>query len=216
MSATITFDSNFYKWIEQVKTISTSRGQMEKEFIDIAAFAVIDVLRTNTPVENGELRDSWKVFEKTSKFIIVGTELTDKFLQVVNGVKPQVIMAKNGKAMHFFIGGEEFFRVSIKHPGFVKLDFITPIVNVLNQMMEALVVSLVQKHWKIFQDIRVQNITKVNLSKTVGLTGVKINARRGRGSGIQKAKTGRKTFKRTLSRRRRTGKFITSQKTTIG
>jgi len=216
LSTTIEFDSNYWKWIRQVETISTSRGKMEREFIDIAAFAIIDVLRNNTPVDSGELRDSWKVFQKTSKFIIVGTDLVDKFLQVVNGVKPQVIRAKNGKAMHFFIGGEEFFRISIRHPGFTAFDFITPITIVLNKMMETLVLSLVKKHWKVFSDIKVKQITKVNLSKTVGLTGVKRNARRGRGGGIQKAKTGRKSFKRTLSRRRRTGKFITSQKTTVG
>ena len=117
--------------------------------------------------------------------------------------------------MHFFIGGEEFFRTRVDIRGVPENPFLEPITKAMNLMMEALMLSLIQQNVKLFSGIKVPRVTKYNLSKTVGLTGTKRNTRRGRGSGIQKAKTGRKSFKRTLSRRRRTGSFLTSQKTKV-
>ncbi len=36
---------------------------------------------------------------------------------IIEGTKPHPIVAKRAKALHFFIGGAEFFRLSVQHPG---------------------------------------------------------------------------------------------------
>lgn len=216
MSNSIEFDSEWFKIINDINSLTTTGKNLEREFIEIASHGILQVIKENTPSNTGEFANSWKVFEKSAKFFVIGTDMQDLFNQVVNGVKPQTIFAKNGKAMHFFIGGEEFFRSKIETRGTSGNPYLEPIVKAMDIMLENLILSLVKKHWRVFKKIRAKEITKFNLSKTVGLTGTKRNTRRGRGGGIQKAKTGRKSFKRTLSRRRRTGRFITTKKTTVG
>lgn len=216
MASSVTFDSNWHKIIRDIQSLETTGRKLQRDFIDIASYGIVQVLKENTPSDSGELANSWKVFEKSLKYFVVGTDLTDKFLAVVNGTKPTMVVAKNAKAMHFFIDGEEFFRIRVNLKGSGAVDFVSPIARAMDEMIEVLILSLVKRHWKIFKDISAPNVTKVNLSKTVGLTGTKINKRRGRGGGVQKAKTGRKSFKRTLSRRRRTGKFITSKNAKLG
>jgi hypothetical protein len=222
MVTTIEFDKVWYQTIKDIESIKTSHRKISKEFLDIAGHGLIQILKENTPVKDGELRDSWKVFEKNVKFIIVGTDLVDRFTQVVHGTRPRHIVAKNGKAMHFFIGNQEFFRAEVDSAGSSPNPFYEPLVKGMDIMLEKLILSGIKKDWKIFKGINTPNVTKANstkffnISKTIGLGSTKRNTRRGRGGGVQRAKTGRKSFKRTLSRRRRTGKFITSKNTKVG
>jgi len=216
MPTTIEFDTEWYKIIRDIESLKSTGSVLEREFIDIASHGILQVIKENTPRNTGDFANSWQVFQKSSKFFVIGTDMQDLFNQVVNGVRPQTIFAKNGKAMHFFIGGEEFFRSRIEVRGTSANPYMEPITKAMDIMIEKLILSLVKKHWRIFKQIRTPNVTKVNLSKTVGLTGTKRNTRRGRGGGVQKAKTGRKSFKRTLSRRRRSGKFLTTKNAKVG
>lgn len=216
MPATVTFDSEWYRILSDLRTVKLKADTLERDFIDIASQGIILVLKENTPKNTGDAANSWKIFSKGKGYFIVGSDMPDLMIQLTEGVRAQTIFAKNGKAMHFFIGGEEFFRQKIETRGTIGDEFIEPIVKAMDIMIQVLLLSLMQKHWKIFKDIGAKRgITAINLSKTVGLTGTKRNARRGRGGGIQKAKTGRKSFKRTLSRRRRTGNFLTSKKAVV-
>ena len=215
----VQFDAQWYDIINDIESLGDVEFKVTKEFLDIASIGLLTVLKENTPVKTGDLRDSWKVFEKNVKFIIVGTDLTEAYSRVVNGMRPQTIYAKNGKALHYFIGNKEFFRVSVDVAGSRPDPFVEPLVKAMDIMLEKLILSQIKKYSKIFNGIQAQNVTKVNINniaKTVGLTGTKRNTRRGRGTGMQRAKTGRKSFKRTLSRRRRTGKFITSKNVKAG
>jgi len=215
MPTTIEFDSEWFRIIKDIESLKTSGIQLEHDFVDIASHGILQVMRENSPRNTGDFANSWRISEKQAKFFVVSSDLPDLFTQIVEGTKPQTIFAKNGKAMHFFIGGEEFFRAKVDVKGVAKNPYHEPIIKAMDIMIEKLILSLVKRHWKIFKTMRVKNITKVNLSKTVGLTGTKRSARRGRGGGIQKAKTGRKSFKRTLSRRRRTGSFLTKKKAEV-
>jgi len=213
--SSVSFDNNFWKQVAELKEVKLKSKRIENDFIDIAAEGILRVVIENTPKNTGDLAKSWKITGKTGNSFTIGTDLHDQFLQVTNGTVAQTIIAKNAKAMHFFIGGEEFFRTRVDIRGVIENPFIEPIAKAMNIMMEALMLSLIKQHTKLFSGIQAKKITKFNLSKTVGLTGTKRNTRRGRGGSIQKAKTGRKSFKRTLSRRRRTGGFLTSQKTKV-
>jgi len=212
----VTFDKEWYNIKRDLRQIKVGSKNINKQYIDIASHGIVQVMKENTPTNTGELANSWRVMNKGSDSFVVGTELVDNFLQLVNGVRAQTIFAKNGKAMHFFIGGEEFFRSRIQTRQTPSNPYHEPIIAAMDEMLFTLTMSLMEQNWRIMKDvIKVQKVTKFNLSKIVGLTGTKVNKRRGRGGGLQKAKTGRKSFKRTLSRRRRTGKFITSKKTTV-
>jgi hypothetical protein len=216
----IQFDVRWFDIIKDIESMGKVNFKVTREFLEIASLGLLAILKENTPVKTGDLRDSWKVFEKNVKFIIVGTDLTEAYSRVVNGMRPQTIVAKNGKALHFFIGNTEYFRVKVDTAGSRPNPFVEPLVKGMDIMLEKLILSQIKKYSKIFKNIsNVQDIGRaniVNIAKTVGLTGTHRNTRRGRGTGLQRAKTGRKSFKRTLSRRRRTGKFITSKNVKVG
>ena len=215
----IEFDAQWRQIIRDIESLGKVEAKVTKEFLDLASIGLLTILKENTPVKSGDLRDSWKIFEKTFKFIVVGTDLTEAYSRVVNGMRPQSIVAKNGKALHFFIGNQEYFRVRVETAGSRPNPFVEPLMKAMDIMLEKLILSQIKDNAKIFKDMPAQRVTKININniaKTVGLTGTKRNTRRGRGGGLQRAKTGRKSFKRTLSRRRRTGKFITSKNTKVG
>ena len=125
------------------------------------------------------------------------------------------IRRKNGGKFHFFIGEKEFFRIEINKPYIRGNDFMTPIINHLDTMMETLLFELIKKHWKWFDNIHVSGIGFRNISNTVGLGTVNFNKRRGRGGGMVRRRTGRKEFSRRLGRRRRSGSFITSKSASV-
>jgi len=215
-TVSVSFDQGWRNILKDLKQIKVGSKKINKEYIDIASQGIVQVMKENTPSSSGELANSWRVMNRGSNSFVIGTDLLDNFLQLVNGVRAQTIFAKNGKAMHFFIGGEEFFRSRIQTRGTPSNPYHEPIIRAMDEMLYTLTLSLMQQNWRIMNMFpKGKKITKFNLSKTVGLTGTNMNKRRGRGGGIQKAKTGRKSFKRTLSRRRRTGKFITSKKTKV-
>ena len=119
----------------------------------------------------------------------------------------------------FYIGNKEFFRQKVEILGTPPNDFLQPLLDsAVDRIIQDLAVALTPKHFPILKGLTPQTNTRFdrssvnsNLSKTIGLTGTNRNSRRGRGGGVQRAKTGRKSFKRTLSRRRRSGKFFTSK-----
>lgn len=225
MGITIQFDAEWSKMIRDMETSIRNKDSYQRDFIELLSQGLLRICKELSPIKDGELRSSWQIFTKTLKEVVIGTDLVDAYSRIVNGMKPQVIYAKNAKAMHFFIGNKEFFRQKVDINGTPPDNFLQPLLDkAVDKVIEDLTVALVPKHMPFFKNMTPKAkggmISKhglqTNLSKTVGLTGTKRNARRGRGGGIQRAKTGRKSFKRTLSRRRRTGKFITSKNTKVG
>lgn len=202
-----------------------SGNDYKREFVDLLSEGLLRICKELSPIKDGELRASWQVFTKTLHEVVIGTDLVDAYSRIVNGMKPQVIYAKNAKAMHFFIGNKEFFRQKVDINGTPPDNFLQPLLDkAVDKVIEELSVALMPKHLPFFKGMKPapkrgmisKHGLQTNLSRTVGLTGTKRNTRRGRGGGVQRAKTGRKSFKRTLSRRRRTGKFITSKNTKVG
>lgn len=225
MAITIEFDAAWTKMIRDMESTIRNKQNYEREFVDMLSQGLLRICKELTPIKDGELRGSWQVFTKTLEEVVIGTDLVDAYSRIVNGMKPQVIYAKNAKAMHFMIGNKEFFRTKVDIRGTPPDNFLQSLLDkAVDKVIEELAVALMPKHMPFFKGMKPkpsrQTASKyglqTNLSRTVGLTGTKRNARRGRGGGIQRAKTGRKSFKRTLSRRRRTGKFITSKNVKVG
>ena len=217
MITSITFDSQWKKMIQDMKKSVRSGDRYRDEFVNLLSKGLLDYVKDLSPVDSGELRDSWKIFNKSLSEIIIGTDNPEAYRRVAEGVNARTIVAKNGKSMHFFIGGEEFFRQKIDIKAVNADDYLKILLDrAVDKAILDLSQALVLKHIPITRMGKAApKIKHVNLSKTVGMTGTKRNTRRGRGGGVQKAKTGRKSFKRTLSRRRRTGKFITRKETKV-
>ena len=200
------------------KTIRSS-DNYKQEFLELLSQGLLKICKDLSPVKDGQLRDSWKIFSKTLSRVVIGTEMVDAYSRIVSGMQAQVIYAKNAKSMHFYIGNKEFFRQKVEILGTPPNDFLQPLLDsAVDRIIQDLAVVLTPKHFPILKGLTPTPSTRFdkrsvnrNLSKTVGLTGSTRNARRGRGGGMQRAKTGRKSFKRTLSRRRRSGKFFTSK-----
>ena len=221
MASTITFDHNWKQMIKDMEMSIRNSNNYKREFIDLLAQGLLRVCKDLSPVKDGQLRDSWQITEKSMKALIIETDMVDAYGRITEGMRPQTIVAKNGKAMHYFIGNKEFFRQKVEILGTAPNDFLQVILDkAVDKVIHDLGIALMVKHKPFFkksmepkQSSRTGTKKHINsnLSKAVGLTGTKRNTRRGRGGGIQRAKTGRKSFKRTLSRRRRTGKFITTK-----
>jgi hypothetical protein len=207
--------------IKDMEMSIRNSNNYKKEFIDLLARGLLKVVKDLTPVKDGQLRDSWQISEQSMKAIIIETDMVDAYGRITLGMRPQTIVAKNGKAMHYYIGNKEFFRQKVEILGTPKDEFLQKILDkAVDQVILDLGIALMVKHKPFFKKsfsptkssrTGTKRFINSNLSKAVGLTGTKRNSRRGRGGGIQRAKTGRKSFKRTLSRRRRTGKFITTK-----
>lgn len=217
----IQFDRHWKQMIKDMEMSIRNSNNYKREFIDLLAQGLLKVCKDLSPVKDGQLRDSWQVTTKSMKQIIIETDMVDSYGRITQGMRPQTIVAKNGKAMHYFIGNKEFFRQKVEILGTPKNEFLQVILDkAVDKVIHDLGIALMVKHRPFFkksfsptQSSRTGTKRHVNsnLSKAVGLTGTKRNTRRGRGGGVQRAKTGRKSFKRTLSRRRRTGNFITTK-----
>jgi hypothetical protein len=219
--ASIQFDRHWKQMIKDMELSIRNSNNYKREFIDLLAQGLLKVCKDLSPVKDGQLRDSWQVTTKSMKQIIIETDMVDSYGRITQGMRPQTIVAKNGKAMHYYIGNKEFFRQKVEILGTPKNEFLQVILDkAVDKVIHDLGIALMVKHRPFFkksfsptQSSRTGTKRHVNsnLSKAVGLTGTKRNTRRGRGGGVQRAKTGRKSFKRTLSRRRRTGAFITTK-----
>ena len=225
MTSSIAFDGNWRQMIRDMENSIRNSKDYKREFVELLSQGLLKICKDLSPVKDGQLRDSWQITTKSLQKIIIETDMVDAYSRIVEGMRPQVIYAKNGKAMHYFIGNKEFFRQKVEILGSPSNDFLQPILDrAVDKVIHDLSLVLIPKHNKFFAKSMspsqprtgTKRFINSNLSKAVGLTGTKRNTRRGRGGGIQRAKTGRKSFKRTLSRRRRTGKFITSKNVKIG
>ena len=213
MTVSIRFDNQWKKMIQDMKKSVKNGDRYREEFVDLLAQGLLNYIKELSPVDSGTLRDSWKIFEKSLSEIILGTNNPEAYRRVLEGITGRTITSdRDGGYLEFpGLGGQIIYRKSVTIKSVEGHDFLKSLLDrAVDKAILDLSEALVLKHMPITRMGKIApKIKQVNLSKTVGMTGTKRNTRRGRGGGIQKAKTGRKSFKRTLSRRRRTGKFIT-------
>ena len=212
------WDGNMDKYINEVKSLNLNSKRLKNDFVDIVGKAIIDIMKRTTPKTSGDLANSWVIMEKSDKHVVVGTTMHDSFLQIIHGMKPRTIRARNAKSLFFTIGGQDFFRLEVFHPGSRANPYIEPIITGLDKVIQQLLEDLILKYWKIFGSNKNPKVRFFNASRTVGIsTGTKRNTRRGRGgAGSMVIRSGKKSFKRKLGRRRRTGQFITTKKAKAG
>ena len=145
------------------------------EFINVISQSTLSLLRNNTPVDTGELRDSWREKTKTDTLVEIGTDM----LQV--------------KKLKSIIFGTKYTPPN---------DFITPVTDIIFQNIESVMRMHLKKSHPYLQNIRGGSIKTP--SNIVGLDGFKFNKRRGRGrSYIGRITMKGKQLRSTIRRRRR-------------
>lgn len=193
----------------------------QKRFLDLVGASAIQLLKLNTPVDSGRLKNSWKVLDRMVDRISIGTddELAGILEIIRRGSPGFVIEADAGRALRFVIGGQEIFATRVFHPGFIKNDFVSDVARAIQALtIETLDTSMSREIPMIRRARRSGTIRSTgvfrqssNITRTVGLS--KFGAGRAFGrSSLQRGRTGRRQMKRRLSLRRRRGASINSQK----
>lgn len=215
-----------YRWtglqeyINDVESLNVNSNKLQEQFLRIVEQVVIKILRERSPSD--ELGRSWKVVARGTKYTEIDTDLQELFFAIVNRTRPHEIVAgtqSNAKALHYLVGGQDFFSVRVFHPGTKGNPFIVPIIKALDQVLMALMTSLIAKNYKTFKHINIGGRRHGigNIARTVGLTGTKLSRNRGRGKiSLVRQRTGRRQFKRRLGRRRRSGRFIARKDMNVG
>lgn len=90
------------------------RRRAEDGIKEVANHAFVTLL-ANTPVKTGNLRSSFQKLVSGLTARIVST--ASYVMAVEKGTRPHIILPRNARALHFFIGGQEVFAKSVKHPG---------------------------------------------------------------------------------------------------
>ena len=147
------------------------------EFINVISQSTLSLLRNNTPVDTGELQNSWREKEKTDTMVSIGTDTS------------QVIKLRS------IVFGTKYIQAN---------DFITPIADTIFENIESVMRSHLKRSHPYLKNIRGGSGSIRTPSDIVGLTGLKFVKRRGRGkSYIGRITMKGKQLRSTIRRRRR-------------
>jgi hypothetical protein len=151
---------------------------IESRYLDLIGVEALEMLRANTPVDTGNLRDSWQL-QKSAKEISIANDQQD--------------------LLSFHLFG------SIHHP--MPRNFVSEVNTVVNMLaMDRLEQALAENH-KYFAKLKGgKGRARQQVGRTsAGFTGGVSFAGR---SSLIRAGTGRRQLKRRLSLRRRRGRGI--------
>jgi len=195
----------------KLRSLANARVKFEKEYLDTIGDLTIKMIKQAAPKDTGDYANSWKIIQRSAKFIIIDTDQQDLFNWLENGTQPHEIRADKAKALSLPFG----YAKSVMHTGTQPQPHIIHVQKALDDIMRDVMRSQMKKHNKLFNHMSsTGGMSKVsNITKTVGLTGTNVSSLRGRGKiSMVRARTGRRQFKRRLGRRRRTGQWIKSAK----
>lgn len=77
---------------------------------------MVTEMRSDAPVDTGELRDSIRYIQSSDLKVVIGSFGVGHAVFVNEGTRPHVIRAK-GAALTFTIQGRRVFAKSVQHPG---------------------------------------------------------------------------------------------------
>lgn len=167
--------------IDNFEDFKSSGRDSTNEFLSLISDSALNLLKINTPVDTGELRNSWQELNRDNRSVELGVsdDQDDKLFFVIKG-------NKNTPAN----------------------DFITPIDNQINELIKKHMVSTLKKRHKFWQQIPDLPGTS-NITGTVGLTKTRFSTKRVFGrSKLYRVRTGLKRMRVRIGRRRSVGKSI--------
>ena len=163
---------------DKVRKEFQSIGKMTYgDFMDLISRQILYLLYHNTPVDTGELRDSWQEIERTDTYIGIGTR--DDQLDKLNAL----------------IFGTRYMQ---------PIDFLTPIVELMQENIDGAMRGYLKKKHRYFKDISAGHQDIDTPSNIVGLTGFTFSKRRSRGkSYIKRTTLNRPMLRPRIYRRRK-------------
>jgi len=173
---------------EEFNKFKLSGDNAIDDFLTLISENALRLLKANTPVDTGELQNSWQELNRDDRSVELGVsdDQEDKLQYVIKGTK---YIPPN--------------------------DFITPIDTSINQLIQTYMSSALKRAHKFWRQVP-DTPGSANITSTVGLTGTKFNSRRSFGrASLYRLRTGRKRLNRRLGRRRRVGSSIL-KKTAVG
>ena len=161
----------------EFQKLADSISVTQEKFFNTISNETISLLKQNTPKDTGKLSNSWYEKHKDASSLTIGVspDQDDKLVYIVFGTR------------------------------YIKPnDFISPIVNVIGDNIEGLMLSYLKESHPYLNNIssgRRSGLTTP--SNIVGLTGTQFMARRGRGrSNISIPRSGRLRLNRRIGLRR--------------
>ncbi len=149
------------------------------EFINVISQSTLSLLRNNTPVDTGELQNSWREKEKTDTMVAIGTDSS------------QVMKLRS------IVFGTKYIQAN---------DFVTPVAQVILANIESVMLAHLKKSHPYFKNLRSGHIKTP--SNIVALTGLKVNKIRQTGTrSIHDIGTGKKGLGRRLGLRTKRASF---------
>lgn len=181
-------------------------------FINTISDQILYLLRNNTPVETGQLKNSWREIYKTRTTLGIGTtaDQIPKLKYIIFGTKDHDIEAKNVNYLRFEYpkgSGIFVYRKKVHYLVTQPNDFLTPIMSAISDNIFNVFKSQLKQSHPYFRYIQggyVRFSGTKTASDIVGNTGLKFVKRRGRGrSFIGIIKTGKKSLRSRIGRPRR-------------
>lgn len=172
--------------ISDFENFGFSGRKVIPSYLSLIGNSAVDLLKANTPVDTGELRDSWRIKEYGNNYVIVGVtpDQEEKLGYVVNGTK---FIAPN--------------------------NFVARVDSFINDMMEETIERLLINSHKFWTPVAGKaNLAKIVGLTGVKYNRRRAFGR----STLTKPRTGRLSNRVRIGRRRRVGSVASTKRVTLG
>ena len=195
------------------KNFDFAGQRVQQRFLRLIGESAVILLKQVTPVDSGELADSWRVLGQGKDYVEVGTSLIGLVEDLTQGTKPHLIRPVRGNVLRFEMGGQEIFATEVRHPGTRPNPFLDDVArSIHNAVIEILEQSLAESH-PYFVKLaggKGRKFQQVGRTSAGFKGGVSFAGR----STLVRVGTGRRQLKRRLSLRRRRGSLAKNNKET--
>jgi len=182
-----------------------SGPRIQQRFLRLIGDSTVILLKQTTPIDSGELADSWRVLGQGKDYVEVGTSLIGLVEELESGTKPHIIRPVRGNVLRFEIDGQEIFTTEVRHPGTRANPFLDTVARTIhNQIIKVLEQAMSENH-RYFAKLaggKSRKFQQVGRSSA----GFKGGGRSTGKSTLVRAGTGRKRLSRRLTLKRRTGR----------
>src|SRR3989304_6981858 len=120
--------------VQDFQSFSLSGIKAAPDFLNLISDSAISLLKQNTPVDTGDLANSWRVLERDSNSVTIGVsdENDDKLRFILEGTSgPYEIKPRNKKALSTPFGAFK----KIIHPGIRSNNFLEAVQFEMNRLV---------------------------------------------------------------------------------
>lgn len=179
--------------------------RIQQRFLRLVGDQTVTLLRQVTPVDSGELAQSWRVLGTGKDYVEVGTSLIGLVTELEEGTRPHIIRPVRGNVLRFEIGGQEIFTTEVRHPGTRANPFLDTVARAIHNIIIQILEQALAENHQYFVKLaggKGRKFQQVGRSSAGFKGGTRFSGR----STLVRAGTGRKRLTRRLTLKRRTGR----------